>query len=266
MSKFSIVILYIGCSFFFFTGCRTVPMTGRKQLMLTSSEHENSLGVQAYTSYMSKYKASTNEEYNKALSRCGRAIAMAAGKMGFQWQFTVLDTDIENAFCLPGGKVAVYSGIMKKMRNEAELAFVVGHEVGHAIARHGGERMSWGYLQSIGGLLVALGLQNSMADGIYGLGTTFGVMLPFSRSNESEADLIGLVLMARAGYDPRASVDFWSRFTKDSKSGLVSNLLSTHPCDADRIAAMTQNLPMALGVYRKAQTKHGFGIVFSHGK
>ena len=259
------VLCEIACFLFFLTGCRSVPVTGRKQLLLTTASYENSLGLNAYNEYKEKYKASTNKEYNRALARCGEAIARAAGNTGFHWQFTVLETDIENAFCLPGGKVAVYSGIMKQMRNEAELAFVVGHEVGHAIARHGGERMSWGYLQSLGGLLVAIGLQNDLANDLYGLGTEFGVMLPFSRSNESEADYIGLVLMAKAGYDPRASVDFWTRFSKDSKSSLIGNLMSTHPCDADRIAAMSENLPMALQIYKKAATKHGFGITFSNG-
>ena len=246
------------------TGCRSVPITDRTQLMLTTSGYENSLGVEAYAEYKAKYKRSTNAEYNVALARCGKAIAQASEVTDFDWQFTVLETNVQNAFCLPGGKVAVYSGIMKLMRNEAELAFVVAHEVGHAIARHGGERLSWGYLQSFGGILVALGLNNKTASNVYGIGTNLGVMLPFSRSNEAEADLIGLILMAKAGYDPHASVHFWTRFSSNSAAGTLGSLMSTHPCDADRIAAMNNNMPLAEQEYKQARNKKGFGITFSH--
>ena len=248
----------------FLTGCRSVPLTDRTQLMLTTSGYENNLGAEAYTEYKTKYPASKNTVYNQALDRCGKAIAAASGVDDFDWQFTVLETEEQNAFCLPGGKVAVYSGIMDLMQNEAELAFVVAHEVGHAIARHGGERLSWGYLQSLGGLLVEAGLKSETASEIYGIGTNLGVMLPFSRSNEAEADLIGLILMAKAGYDPHASVNFWSRFSSNASSGPLGSLLSTHPCDADRIAAMNENMSLAEQEYQKAPDKKGFGVTFSH--
>ena len=247
-------------------GCRSVPITDRTQLMLTTSAYENELGATAYAEYQAKYKRSNNSEYNQALARCGKAIAQVAAVDDFDWQFVVLETDEENAFCLPGGKVAVYSGIIKKMRNEAELAFVVAHEVGHAIARHGGERLSWSYLQSFGGLLVDLGLQNERVSEIYGIGTNLGVMLPFSRSNESEADLIGLLLMAKAGYQPEASVEFWTRFTQNSQSSVLGDWLSTHPSDSSRIAALKENMPMAEQEYRKASTRRGYGTMFSHAK
>lgn len=248
----------------FVSGCRSVPMTDRTQLMLTTSDYENSLGVESYSEYKTKYPRSTNSEYNQALDRCGKAIAQASGVKDFDWEFMVLESETQNAFCLPGGKVAVFSGIMDLMQNEAELAFVVAHEVGHAIARHGGERISWGYLQSLGGALVTAGLQNDAADTIYGLGTDLAVILPFSRSNESEADLIGLMLMAKAGYDPHASVQFWSRFSSNASAGVLGNLMSTHPCDADRIAAMNANMQAAEQEYKKASAKKGFGVTFSH--
>ena len=247
-----------------FTGCRTVPMTDRTQLMLTTSEYENGLGVEAYTEYKEKYPASTNAEYNQALTRCGQAIAEASGVKDFDWQFTVLESEEQNAFCLPGGKVAVYTGILDVMQNEAELAFVVAHEVGHAIARHGGERLSWGYLQSFGGLLVELGFESETASEIYGIGSNLGVMLPFSRSNEAEADMIGLILMAKAGYDPHAAVNFWTRFSSNSSSSKLGSLLSTHPCDADRIASMNRDMATAEQEYQKASSKKGFGVTFSH--
>ena len=232
--------------------------------MLTTSGYENNIGVTAYAEYQAKYKRSSNEEYNQALASCGRAIAKASGQDDFNWQFIVLETNIQNAFCLPGGKVAVYSGIMDLMRNEAELAFVVAHEVGHAIARHGGERLSWGYLQSFGGLLVTVGFKNNYVNGVYGVGTSLGVVLPFSRGNESEADMIGLILMARAGYNPQAAVQFWTCFSKNSQSSLIGNLMSTHPCDEKRIEAMNNNMFIAEDEYKKAKNKKGFGMTFTH--
>lgn len=247
----------------FIVSCHSVPITERTQLMLTTSNYENSLGVTAYSEYKQKYKRSENSEYNAALARCGRAIQKAAEQNDFEWEFIVFETPIQNAFCLPGGKVAVYSGIMDLMNNEAELAFVVGHEVAHAIARHGGERMSWSQLRSLGGILLSSILQNETLDGIYGIGTQLGIMLPFSRSNESEADMIGLILMAKAGYNPKASVQFWKRFSRNSQAGLLGNLMSTHPCDADRIQAMENKLFIAEEEYGKAKNKKGFGATFS---
>ena len=245
-------------------GCRSVPITDRTQLMLTTSEYENGLGVEAYSEYKTQYKASTNAQYNQALARCGKAIADVSDAKDFEWEFIVLEDETQNAFCLPGGKMAVYSDLIDLMNNEAELAFVVAHEIAHAVARHGGERISWGYLQSLGGVLVATGLQNDAADTIYGLGTDLAVMLPFSRSNESEADLIGLLLMAKAGYDPHASVQFWTRFGSNSSASKLGNLMSTHPCDADRIAAMNENMPIAEKEYQKAASKKGYGVTFTH--
>lgn len=246
----------------FVSGCRSVPVTDRTQLLLTTSGYENSLGEEAYAEYKAQYKQSTNTVYNQALARCGGAIAAVSGENEFHWEFIVLESSTQNAFCLPGGKVAVYSGILDLMNNEAELAFVVAHEIAHAVARHGGERMSWGYLQSLGGLLVAVGFQNDTINGVYGTGTELGVMLPFSRSNESEADLIGLLLMAKAGYNPRAAVQFWSRFSSNSQSGLLGSWLSTHPCDSDRIEAMNRNMERAEAEYRKASNPKGYGTVF----
>ena len=251
--------------------CRSVPITGRSQFLLTTSSYENSLGAESYEEYKQEYPKSTNAEYNAALERCGNAIKEIANEVGdasdFEWEFTVLDSEIQNAFCLPGGKVAVYSGIMDCMDNEAELAFVVGHEIGHAIARHGGERMSRTILQTLGAVLVSVAFDNETIDAIYGTGTEIGIMLPYSRSNESEADAIGLVLMSRAGYDPSASYTFWRRFTNNGEgSSKLETILSTHPCDADRIAAMEENEPAARAEYEKAKTKYGFGTKFTHRK
>ncbi len=259
------VLLFLLCTLSL-AGCRSVPVTDRTQLLLTSSDYENRLGAEAYAEYKAQYPRSTSAGYNQALERCGRAIVAVAGQNDFDWEFIVLNSSTQNAFCLPGGKVAVYSGIMDLMNNEAELAFVVAHEIGHAIARHSGERMSWGYLQSLGGLLVAIGFQNDTINGVYGTGTELGVMLPFSRSNETEADLIGLLLMAKAGYNPRASVQFWTRFSGSSQAGVLGNLMSTHPCDSDRIAEMNRNMSRADEEYRKCTNPKGYGTVFQHNR
>ena len=262
----SLIVLTTGlCS------CRSVPVTGRSQFLLTTESYENSLGAESYEEYKQEYPVSTNAEYNAALERCGNAIKAVANDLGetddFEWEFTVLDSEIQNAFCLPGGKVAVYSGIMDGMENEAELAFVVGHEIGHALARHGGERMSRTIVQSLGAVLVSMIFENETIDAIYGTGTEIGIMLPYSRSNESEADAIGLILMARAGYDPSASYTFWKRFTNNAEgSSKLESILSTHPCDSDRIKAMEENEPAAREEYNKAPTKYGFGKTFTHKK
>lgn len=245
------------------TGCRSVPITDRTQLMLTSSNYENRLGVTAYAEYKQKYKRSSNAEYNAALARCGKAIQKAAEQDDFEWEFIVLDTPIQNAFCLPGGKVAIYSGIMDLMNNEAELACIVAHEAAHAIARHGGERMSWGYLQKLGAIGVVLGFNNETLNNIYGTGSQLGVMLPFSRSNEYEADLIGLILMAKAGYNPKAAIHFWTRFSKGKTATWVGTVTSTHPCDADRIQNFHNHMYLADEAYKKARNKKGFGIIFT---
>ena len=251
-------MLVFAQSFCFF-GCRTVPMTERSQLMLSSEESENAQGVSAYGEYKAKYKVSSNAEYTAALQRCGEAIKKVAERDDFNWEFVLFDSPIENAFCLPGGKVAFYSGIVDKMNNEAEMAFVMSHEVAHAIARHGGESVSWEQLRTLGGLLVSIGFGSDAANTIYSAGTQLGVTLPFSRSNEAEADYMGLLLMAKAGYNPDAAPAFWKRFTSGQSSSAVEGLLSTHPTDESRIKAMEDNLPAAREEYIKAPNKRGYG-------
>ena len=263
-SFLTFVIAFSAC---WLCSCRSVPISGRSQFLLTSESDGSELGVDAYEEYKKEYPVSKNMEYTQALDRCGNAIKSVAGQDDFAWEFTVLDSEIKNAFCLPGGKVAVYSGIMDDMNNEAELAFVVAHEIGHAIARHGGEKMTRSILQSVGAVLVSSIFDNELIDAVYGTGTELGVMLPYSRSNESEADAIGLILMARAGYDPSASYTFWKRFTNNGEgSSKLETILSTHPCDSDRIAAMEANEPAARAEYERAKTKYGFGTKFTHRK
>ncbi len=244
-------------------GCRTVPMTGRSQLMLSSSDSENSLGATAYSEYKQKSPPAKNAAQQQLLQRVGKAIAEASGETSFEWEFNVLQSDVVNAFCLPGGKVAVYTGIMPKFSNEAELACVVAHEVGHAIARHGGERQSWSYLQAAGSLGISL-WGNDTAQTIYGIGSEYGVMLPYSRKHESEADLIGLYLMAKAGYDPHAAVSFWKRFG-GGNSSVLDELMSTHPCDETRVADLSSHMAEAEKIYSKCASKRGLGVTLVNG-
>jgi len=251
----------------FCVNCRTVPVTERSQFLLTSTSYENQLGSESYDEYKAQYQVSANQEYTQALQRCGNAIKNVAGQTDFQWEFNVFESTEENAFCLPGGKVAVFSGIMDKMNNEAELAFVVAHEIGHAIARHGGERLTRSYLQSLGATAISSAFDNNKtAETIYGIGSQIGFMLPYSRKDENEADKIGLILMAKAGYDPQASVQFWERFSTGTVDSKIAALLSTHPCDSDRIKAMKEGQEEARDFYESAANQRGFGTTFTHQK
>ena len=244
-------------------GCRTVPMTDRSQLMLSTESSEKQLGATAYNDYKRETQPTANAEQQALLQRVGNAIKDASDEKTFEWEFNVLESDTVNAFCLPGGKVAVYTGMMKQFSNEAELACVVAHEVGHAIARHGGERTSWSYLQALGTLGVST-LGNDTLQTIYGIGAEYGVMLPYSRLHENEADLIGLYLMAKAGYDPQAAVDFWKKFNTGNSSKL-DEMLSTHPCDATRVANLSQHLPEAQELYQQSKAKKGLGTSIVNG-
>ena len=242
----------------FTTACQTVPLSGRKQLMLSSESSEMTLGAQAYNEYKAQTPVSRNATYNNALTRVGQAIKTAAQKPDYQWEFTVLESAEANAFCLPGGKVAVYTGLFKYMANDAELACIVGHEVAHALARHGGERMSWGTVQSVGLTALKTQSESTLLAQAYGLATEVGVLLPFSRSHESEADLMGLTLMARAGYDPTASISFWKKFGS-TPSSAAERWLSTHPGGDVRIADLQKAMPAAQAEYQKAPSKKGLG-------
>ena len=245
------------------TGCRSVPITGRTQLMLSGEGYENSLGTEAFGEYKQKYKASANPAHNQALRRVGDAIKGVANQSSFNWEFVVLDSPEANAFCLPGGKVAVYSGIFSYMANDAELACVVAHEVAHALARHGGERMSWAQLQSLG----LVGLMNSTKSDtvatLYGLTTDVGLMLPFSRSNETEADTMGLILMARAGYNPQAAVTFWKKFGAGKSQSALASWLSTHPGGEVRIKDLEAAMPNATKEYQAALNKKDYGTSYA---
>jgi len=241
------------------SACETVPITGRRQLQILGERNEVQMGLTAYRDTLKKEKISDDPGLNDLVQRVGRRIAEATGKTDFQWEFKVVDNDkMVNAFCLPGGKVAVYTGILPFTGDEAGLATVVGHEVAHAIARHGGERIS--QQLAVEGLVAVTALSLAESDskkanlyaGLLGVGATVGLLLPYSRIQESEADRLGLIYMAKAGYDPRTAVDFWRRMAEAAKGKSKQfELLSTHPADATRIRGIEMWLPEALSYYRQ---------------
>lgn len=221
-------------------GCATVPYTNRSQLIMMSQSEEAALGADAYKQVLAKEPISRDPEVNEIVRDVGQRIAAAAERPDFNWELAVIEKwDVANAFALPGGKMAVYTGLFPIVKDTAGLAAVIGHEVGHAIARHGAERMSQGVVANIlaTGAAIALGSQSpgmqqaTMA--ALGLGLEVGVMLPFSRSQEAEADRIGIILMAKAGYDPRAAVKVWESF-EQAETSRPPEFLSTHPNPASR--------------------------------
>lgn len=244
--------------------CMTVPISGRKAFNLIPEAVEQSLGAQSYSSMLSKERVSGNQHYNEIVLRAGQRIAAVSGRSDFRWEFKVIESKEQNAFCLPGGKVAVYTGILPVMENEAGLAAVMGHEIAHALARHGGQRIS-ASLAVMGGL-VALQTtalkDNPNRNYIFaalGAGAAVGVILPYSRMQETEADEIGQVLMARAGYDPRESISFWQRFATATGGSKVPTFLSTHPSSTSRAENMQSKLSKAMEEYNRAPSKHGTG-------
>ncbi|MFL5389428.1 MAG: M48 family metallopeptidase [Myxococcales bacterium] len=239
--------------------CTTVPVTGRKSLNLVGEGTVNQLGAETYQQEVSKAKVSTDQNATAMVQRVAQRIAQAAEANfhpNYQWEAKLLDDPkTVNAWCLPGGKMAVYSGILPLTQDETGLAVVLGHETAHALAHHGAERMSRSELMQVGeaGILAAVGAAKPGAvqavGAALGIGSQVGVELPFSRQQESEADHIGLVLMAKAGYDPAKAVDFWQRMAAYGKGKQPPAFLSDHPSDEDRIAAIKKELPEAKAAY-----------------
>jgi predicted Zn-dependent protease len=239
--------------------CKSVPYTKRKQLVLVSAGEETALGQSAYTDALSKAKVSTDAAATAMVKRVGERIAAVSDRPDFKWEFNLLDDPKTiNAWCLPGGKVAVYSGILPVAQDDDGLAVVLGHEISHALARHGSERMSQGLLAQLGGVALGAAMASKpaetqqLAQQAYGAGAQVGVLLPFSRAQESEADHIGLILMAKAGYEPGTAVEFWRRMSKAAGGkDSTPEFLRTHPLDEKRIKAIEDELPEARGYLKK---------------
>jgi predicted Zn-dependent protease len=229
--------------------------------LLVSPQEEMRLGLTEFQKIKQSTTISRDPAINDMVQRVGRRIAAVAPLPNAQWEFVVFDEPkTVNAFCLPGGKIGVYTGILGITQTESGLATVIGHEVSHAVARHGAERVSQGLLVQLGGALLDSAMDEKhdqtrkVVLAAYGLGSTVGIQLPHSRLQESEADHLGLIYMARAGYDPREAVEFWKRFASynDRQGSRPIAFLSTHPVDDIRIKQLETELPRAMDEYRKA--------------
>lgn len=242
--------------------CAKSPL-GRNQLKLYSSAQLSGMGEQAFASLKTEQKVSQQQVSNQYVKCIADAITQHVPKSVFPgvWELVVFDSPQINAFALPGGKIGVYTGLIELSENQHQLAAVIGHEVGHVIAEHGNERMSSSTLIGVGmevtnQLLQTNGIaSSSLIMAGLGLGVQVGVQLPFSRTHESEADLIGLDLMAKAGFDPQQSVNLWQNMDKASGGNRQPEFLSTHPLPANRIKSLTQNMPNAIKSYRSSTHK-----------
>jgi metalloendopeptidase OMA1, mitochondrial len=234
-------------------GCQAAPVTGRQQLIVLPESQDAQMGLEAYQQILSESSISNDADLNRRVQEVGRRIAAASPHPEWEWQFTLIENDEPNAFALPGGKVGVNTGLFQVAKNDDQLAAVVGHEVAHAIARHGAERMSQQVLMQVGlaGLGVATGPGYAS---VAAQAATLGIILPYSRTQESEADHIGLIYMAEAGYDPREAIALWQNF--ESYGGQrPPEFLSTHPAPGSRIQNLQSLLPEAMPIYEANRQK-----------
>ena len=249
-------------------GCTAVSITGRKQLNIVPDSMMNSMSFQSYRQFISENKLSANASQTQMVKTVGNRIKQAVqqydAKYGlatdlsrYQWEFNLVEGAQVNAWAMPGGKVVVYTGLMPIARDQAGLATVIGHEIAHAIAKHGSERMTQGLLFEMGGMALSKAVETRPAKTqqlfmkSYNIGTTYGVMLPYSRTHEKEADHLGLIFMAMAGYDPHTAMDFWHRMAalKDA-ANRPPELLSTHPASGTRIENIENLIPQAMQYYK----------------
>jgi len=270
MKKIAFFLLIVSALY----ACSSVPITGRKQLNLVSDSEVLSLSLQEYNDYIKTAKKSTDQAGTALVNKVGKNIANAVelyyksinyedAIKDYSWEFNLIDDPQVNAFCMPGGKIVVYSGILPVTQDETGLAVVLGHEVAHAVAKHANERMSQQVAAQYGAQALSIltgkasGTVQSVAQQVYGLGAQYGVLLPFNRTQESEADHLGLIFMAIAGYNPQAALPFWQRMSQQGQT--VPEFMSTHPSDATRIAAIQKEIPEAMEVYKGVWGKYPAG-------
>ena len=250
--------------------CATVPVTGRRQLVVIPSSTMLSMSFQQYDEFLKSNKLSNNKEQIELVSRVGSRIQKAVEQYfaeenmsdalkNYDWEFNLVESPQVNAWCMSGGKVVVYTGILPITQDEAGLAVVMGHEVAHAVAKHGNERLSQSIATQMGGMALAIALQEKPEKtrqlwmSAFGIGTQFGVILPYSRLHESEADHLGLIFMAMAGYNPHNAVGFWERMAEMKGGKAPPEFVSTHPSDKTRIRKIKASLPAAMQYYKKSK-------------
>ena len=263
MKKVITLILFVSV----LTACSTVLLTGRKQLLLVSDSELLTSSFQSYKQFIDSVPASTNKVNTELVKKVGKKMATVVESYlntngrstdvaNLAWEFNLLKSAEVNAFCMPGGKVVVFEGILPITQNEVGLAVVLGHEIAHAVAKHSNERMSQQMLVQYGASLTDMLTSNKSTatrtaiNTVYGLGAQYGVMLPYSRKHEYEADQLGLIFLAMAGYDPNESIKFWERMSESSQNKPVE-FMSTHPSDANRIAKLKELIPEAMKFYKK---------------
>jgi predicted Zn-dependent protease len=263
MKKLFLIVLTIAL----IISCSTVTLSGRKQLLLVSDQEVLTSSFQSYKQFIDSVPLSTNKTQTALVRKVGTNIANAvvtylkangqeAEAASFAWEFNLVKDTTMNAFCMPGGKIVVFDGILPVTKTEAGLAVVLGHEVAHAVAKHANERMSQQMIVQYGAS-IADGLLAKKSDAtrntistIYGIGANYGYMLPYSRKHELEADRLGLIFLAMAGYDPNEAVAFWKRMAANAKNA-PAEFMSTHPSDQTRIAQIEQCVPEAMKYYKK---------------
>ena len=245
--------LYFG--YYYFSHRERVPMTGRKQLVDMTRDQESALGLQSYQQILRTENIVRSGPLSDKIKQIGARIAKVSEDPGFQWEYSLIESAQVNAFCLPGGKVAVYTGILPIAKNDNGLAAIMGHEIAHAIARHGAERMAQQKLLQFGTMAAGIAVsdmdpnQQRAVMGALGIGGQFGIMLPFSRNHESEADYMGLIYAARACFDPREAPKLWERMGQASGGGgKTAEFMSTHPSHQTRIKQLEKWMPEALEV------------------
>ncbi len=259
--------MWIVSALWVFTGCATVPVTGRRQLNLIPDSEILATSFQQYDEFLDNHRVIRNTSQARMVQRVGTNIRYAVERyfqqrnmggelQGYDWEFNLVASEDVNAWCMPGGKVVVYSGIMPIAQDESGLAVIMGHEIAHAVAEHGNERMSQALLAQLGGVALSEALDEKPAKtrklwmGAYGLGAQVGVLMPFSRTHELEADKLGLIFMAMSGYDPHAAVSFWQRMAQQD-GAKPPEFLSTHPADETRIERIRDAIPDAMPYYRQ---------------
>jgi predicted Zn-dependent protease len=263
MKKISIILFLA----IVLTSCSKVMITGRNQLLIVPNSEVLTMSAVSYKQFIDSMPASKDMANTQLIKKVGRNISSAVERfltengqsadiVNYQWEFNLVIDSVVNAFCMPGGKVVFFEGILPITQNEAGIAVVMGHEVAHAVAKHSNERLSQQMITQFGAGLTEVLLTNQSAatqqtiNILYGIGTNVGVMLPYSRKHEYEADHLGLIFMAMAGYDPTVAVGFWERMSSNANAA-VPEMLSTHPSDANRIKKLQELLPEAMTYYKK---------------